>query len=74
MGRPKGSVNKPKNIIKLNKNNFHAVVSYTGTDYVVYQSNKIDEITFILYDESKQEVIAKSTNPYDFDEIVFGKK
>lgn len=50
----------------------HAVVSYTGTPYIINDLGANKSPRFELLNETTMKVIEKSDNPMDFDKIVFG--
>lgn len=50
----------------------HAVVSYTGTPYIINDLGANKSPRFELLDKTTMKVIEKSDNPIDFDKIVFG--
>lgn len=50
----------------------NTVVTYADTSYVVNDLGWQKDPRFELYDTSSKSVIAKSSNPTDFDEIVYG--
>lgn len=50
----------------------NAVVSYTGTPYIINDLGANKSPRFELLDKTTLKIIEKSDNPMDFDKIVFG--